>query len=179
MDQGIVAILTSAVAAFAGVGGAAAGALVTAKGARNQARDQASIEHAQWLRQGRSTAYQSFLECLYVADVAASRAQEAAANSTDQDEREGLSTAIGDLRRLQWQVITFGPQHMGELARQAYEMAQHAMAAIITLHINRGLDQSERFARLREEANECRMEILAARAAFAEGAAVVLGSVAE
>ncbi|MER5917748.1 hypothetical protein ABT124_47520 [Streptomyces sp. NPDC001982] len=176
MDQGIVAIVTGAITAVAGVGGTAAGAFVAAKGARKQVREQGAIEHAQWLRQGRSSAYQSYLEGLYAVDVALSVALTAVQHTADGDERERLALAIGELRRLQWQVITAGPRRMGELASQAYAVAQHSVAALANAHMFRGRADSEGHTEACEEASGLRSQLLTVRADFAEGAATVLSS---
>jgi hypothetical protein len=175
MDQGLVAILTGGIAAVAGVGGTAVGALVAAKGARNQVRDQGAIEHAQWLRQARSSAYQSFLESLYAVDVALGVAVDAVAypRAGEDDGRDALAAAIAELRRLQWQVITIGPRHMGECAVRAYEMAQHTVAAIISANV---AGDGERYEAYVNEAGECRVQVLRLRAAFAEDASTVLSS---
>ncbi|MFE0739294.1 hypothetical protein [Streptomyces sp. NPDC058855] len=179
MDQGLVAILTGGIAAVAGVGGTAVGALVAAKGARNQVRDQGAVEHAQWLRQGRSSAYQSYLESLYAVDVALAVAVDAAAYPNQGDDgREAVVQAIAELRRIQWQVITIGPKQMGELAVHAYHMAQHTVAALANASLQRERD-AERCGTFIAEAKECQLQVLKARSAFAEGAASVLASASQ
>ncbi|GAA2321018.1 hypothetical protein GCM10010234_78630 [Streptomyces hawaiiensis] len=174
MDQGLVGIVTGGIAAVAGVGGTAIGALVAAKSARNQVRDQGAVEHAQWLRQGRSSAYQSFMESLYAVDLALGFAVDAAARTDPEgDGREALTAAIAELRRLQWQVITIGPKQMGELAARAYGMAQHSVAAISSAYVHRANESYEVYL---NEARDFQQQVLAVRAAFAEEASSVLSS---
>ncbi|MEU4985988.1 hypothetical protein [Streptomyces sp. NPDC021969] len=174
MDQGLVAIVTGGIAAVAGVGGTAIGALVAAKGARNQVRDQGAVEHAHWLRQGRNSAYQSFLESLYAVDIALGVAVHALNHPAPEgDGRDAVTAAIAELRRLQWQVITIGPRQMGELAARAYETAQHTVAAMASAHAQR---EYESFARYVDEARQYQQQVLTVRAEFAEAASSVLSS---
>ncbi len=124
VDQGAAAII----AAIAGVGGTAIGALIAARAARQQVHQQAVTEHRHWQRQARNDAYATFLTRLDAMGRASDHATVEVDHQPQADETdaavEACLTATREMRAAVALVAVAGPHQMADLARQSQDAAE-------------------------------------------------------
>nr|BFD83064.1 hypothetical protein StreXyl84_24650 [Streptomyces sp. Xyl84] len=140
MDQGIAALIAAGVGLLgAVVGGAAAvwgakiGAERSARAVRQQVQDQAAAEHAHWLRQQRSEAYEQFED-----------AYNEVARRVELGEEEDVTQAVELIRTLyRWQarIEILGPPAVAESAEGVLSVLGMRLAALAAMHrMNSGAD---------------------------------------
>ncbi|WP_406429841.1 hypothetical protein OHA59_30350 [Streptomyces sp. NBC_01589] len=140
MDQGIAALVAAgfglagtAVGGAAAVWGAKMGAERSAQAVKQQVQDQAAAEHAHWLRQQRSEAYEQF-EDTY------NEVARLVALGEEQDVSQAAEL-IRTLHRWQARIEILGPVAVAESADGVLSVLMMRLAALTALHrMNSGAD---------------------------------------
>ncbi|MGW9070256.1 hypothetical protein ACWGQT_12535 [Streptomyces yangpuensis] len=140
MDQGLSALIAAGfgvvgtmVGGAAAVWGAKIGAERSARAVGQQVQDQAAAEHAHWLRQQRSEAYELFEDSYHEVDRLVQRGEE--------QDIAAARESIRSLHRREARIEILGPQAVAENSKLIVEALALRIVALTAMYrLNSGLD---------------------------------------
>jgi hypothetical protein len=125
--------LTALVGALIGAGAAVLSARINTHSLRNQAKNQAIVEHLHWRRQGRFEAYETFVDTVFRALGTLERNRMRASGPGATADLDSLETSARALANASNKVLLDGPELMHEFSMQIcgeYRKAKDMLAHI-------------------------------------------------
>ncbi|MEW2113807.1 hypothetical protein AB0945_01185 [Streptomyces sp. NPDC005474] len=130
MDAGLAAVLGALVAGLFGLGGAAVGAMITARSMREQAYSQASIDHSRWMQEHR---VESYAAALLAYDQVFENLHSIPTAADDEEARRVIwrqvQAALDELRRTASKIRMAGPPEMTDLAQALARLTSRTVLA--------------------------------------------------
>jgi hypothetical protein len=141
MDEGVAALIAGLAGMAGALGGAVAGGMAAVRGAkigaenaadvaRQQTKDQATVEHQHWIREQRQQAYVAFMAAALKCELECHNIREALSNSRNSIETEPLESALTEVTETAPRILLLGPDRMIELAHSATQAAIDALELV-------------------------------------------------